>query len=111
LFYGTFKYQRVRGNFGGVVMQIKLNPENVDLMLTEGSFDILYRSENQVEAAKPINYGRIHMVLRRLNAPYRLNDNYYWIANFHFEKGLRPQRFFNSHEVQEFAEKYLLSYT
>lgn len=91
-------------------MQIKLAPENVESMLKSGEFEISQRSENQIEATKSIDYGRIHMRLKRERSQYLLQEHYHWLANIHFERGLRPQRFFDSKKVHEFAEKYVIPY-
>ena len=91
-------------------MQVKLSPENVELMLQSGEFEVTQRSENQIEAKKPFHYGRIHMRLKREKSRYTLQDRYHWVANIHFERGLRPQRFFDTKKVHEFAEKYVIPY-
>lgn len=91
-------------------MQIKLAPENVEQMLNSGQFKISQRSENQIEATKPFDYGKIHMRLKREKSNYLLQERYHWLANIHFERGLRPQRFFDSKKVHEFAEKYVTPY-
>lgn len=91
-------------------MQIKLPPENVDLMLNEGGFEISCRSENQIEATKSYDYGKVHMILKREKSRYLLQERFHWLANFHFERGLRPQRFFDSKNVIDFAEKYVTPY-
>lgn len=91
-------------------MQLRLSPENVEPMLQKGEFEISQKSENQIEAFKPFDYGRIHMRLKREKAGYFLRDNYHWVAAFHLEIGLRPKRFFDSAKVHEFAEKYIIPY-
>lgn len=91
-------------------MQVKLSPENVEPMLQQGKFKVSYRSENQIVAFKPSNYGKIHMRLRRVKSRYSLEDRFWWVGNFHFEKGLSPQCFFDSQEVQEFAKNYVFSF-
>lgn len=92
-------------------MQIRLTPENVESMLKGGEFEISQRSENQIEATKPLNYGRIHMRLKREKSRYTLEDRDHWLVNIHLERGLRPQRFFDSKQVHEFAEKYVLPHS
>jgi hypothetical protein len=91
-------------------VQVKLSPKNVEPMIKSGKFEITQRSENQIEAEKSFDYGRIHMILKREKSRYTLTDRYHWVANVHFEKGLRPQRFFDSKKVHEFAEKYVIPY-
>jgi hypothetical protein len=91
-------------------MQIRLAPENLESMLSSGQFDISQRSENQIEATKPVGYGKINMRLKRERSQYLLQEHYHWLANIHFERGLRPQRFFDSKKVHEFAEKFVIPY-
>jgi hypothetical protein len=92
-------------------MQIKLNPEKVDLMLSNGSFDILFKSENQIEAIKPYDFGKIHMRLKREKTRYSLKENYYWVANIHYELGVRPNRYFESQKVQDFVKNFVQPYS
>lgn len=91
-------------------MQTKISPENVEKMLQKGKFEVSYRTANQIEAKKPFGYGRIHMRLKREKSRYSMQERYYWLASFHFEKGLRPERFFDSENVSDFAENYVLPY-
>jgi len=91
-------------------VQVKLKPENLEPMLQSGKFEISQRSENQIEAFKPHDYGKIHMRLKREKSRYSIQERYHWIANFHFERGLRPQRFFDSKKVHTFAEKYVIPF-
>jgi hypothetical protein len=110
---GRYSENRIKNNYdfeGEEVMQIKLAPENVEPMLNSGQFKISQRSENQIEATKPFDYGKIHMRLKREKSNYLLQERYHWLANIHFERGLRPQRFFDSKKVYEFAEKYVIPY-
>lgn len=91
-------------------MQIKLASESVEKMLKRGEFEISYRSENRIEATKPLDYGRIYVRLKREASRYLIQERYHWLANIHWERGLRPQRFFDSKKVHEFAEKYIMPY-
>jgi hypothetical protein len=79
-------------------------------MLQNGKFKVSYRSENQIEAFKAFNHGRIHLRIRREKARYFIRQKYHWIANFHFEIGLRPKRYFDSPKVHEFSERYVTPY-
>jgi hypothetical protein len=92
-------------------MQLKLLPENVEPLLKKGKFKVTQKSENQIEAFKPFDHGRIHLRMKRVKTPYLLEDNYWWAATFHLEIGLRPKRFFDSPKVHEFAEKYIVPYS
>jgi hypothetical protein len=92
-------------------MQLRLSPENVEPMLQQGKFEISQKSENQIEAFKPFDYGKIHLRMKRKKAGYLLKDSYHWVAAFHLEIGLRPKRFFDSPKVHEFAKKYVIPYT
>ena len=91
-------------------MQVKLKPENLEPMLQSGNFEISQRFENQIEAFKSFDYGRIHLRMKREKSRYLLKEKYHWVVNFHFEIGLRPQRFFDSQKVHEFAKKYIRPY-
>jgi hypothetical protein len=92
-------------------MQIKMASENVEPMLKSGEFEISYRSESQIVATKPIDYGRIHMRLKLQSPRYSLQERHYWLANIHFERGLRPQRIFDSNKIKEFVDQYIRPYT
>lgn len=91
-------------------MQVKLSPKNVEPMLKSGDYEIAFQSENQIVVTKPFNYGRIHIRLKREKSRYSLQERYYWLANISFQKSLRPKRFFDSKDVHEFAEKYVIPY-
>jgi len=55
--------------------------------------------------------GRIHIRLKRNAVRYPLKERYYWLADIHFEKGLRPIHLFESREVREFVKKYVKPFT
>ena len=91
-------------------IQFKLQPEKVTEMLDKGKFKISQRSENQIGATKPLDYGRINVRLKREESKYTIKMHHHWLANIHYEHGLRPQRDFDSKKVQQFAERYLKPY-
>ena len=91
-------------------MQVRLSPEKVKPMLQNGEFEISQKSENQIEAFKAFDHGKIHLRMKREKSRYRLQENYRWVAAFHLEKGLRPKRFFDTSKIHEFAEKYIIPY-
>ncbi len=92
-------------------MQVKLDPDKVNMMLNNGSFDILFKSENQIEAIKSYDYGKIHMRLKREKSRYMLKDKYWWIVNIQYELGVRPKRYFKSEKVQEFVKNFVQPYS
>ena len=94
-----------------VFMQIKLPPKNIEKMLKNAKCEISYRSKNLIVTKKTFDYGRIYIRLKRQTVNYVLKERYYWLANIHFERGTRPQRFFDSNKVIEFVQKYVKPYT
>ena len=93
---------------GELLLQIKLSTEAVEPILEKGDFQVSARSENMIEAFKTIDSGKIHMRLKRENSKYSLKDRFYWVANFHYEHGIRPARIFESDIIRDFAEKYII---
>lgn len=89
---------------------MKLPIEAIDPMLGAGHFKVSARSENMIVAVKSFDGGKIHMRLKRENSKYSLQDHYYWVANFHYEYGIRPARIFESDTVRNFAKKYVTPY-
>ena len=92
----------------GVLLQMRLPIEAIDSMLNAGDFKVSWHSENMMEAFKAFNNGKIHMKLKRENSKYSLKDRFYWVANFHYEHGIRPARTFESDLIRDFAEKYII---
>ena len=76
-------------------------------MLENARCEVVAESEKQIVAVKRMNDGRIHIRLKRNAVRYSLKERYYWLANIHFEKGLRPTHLFESREVREFVKKYV----
>lgn len=91
-------------------MQFKLSSENVQKMLDNGKFEISQQSKGQIVVTKNLDYGRIQMRLKREESRYTIKTHHHWLANIHYEQGLRPQRDFDSKEVQKFAEEYVKPY-
>jgi len=89
-------------------LQMRLPIEAVEPMLEKGDYNVSARSENMIEAFKDFDDGKIHMKLKLENSKYSLEDHFYWVANFHYQYGIRPARIFESDIVRDFAEKYLL---
>ena len=94
----------------GMFLQFRLSEKNLEEMLKNGEFDIKQKSENLIDAKKDQNYGKIHLQMKRETSNYMLKECFYWVVNIHFEIGLRPKRFFDSPEVKNFAEKYIIPY-
>jgi len=92
------------------LLQMRLPIEAVKPMLEEGDFQVYTLSENMIEAFKSYDNGKIHMRMKRENSKYSLEDHFFWVANFHFEHGIRPARIFESDLVRDFAEKYVIPY-
>ena len=91
-------------------MQIRVTIEGVDPMLGAGHFEVSARSENMIEAFKDFDNGKIQMRLKRENSKHSLKDRFHWIANFHYEHGIRPARIFEFDTVRDFAKKYITPY-
>ena len=91
-------------------MQKRLSAESIESMLGDGHFEISARSEEMIEAFKDFDNGKIHLRIKRENSKYSLEDRFFWVANFHYEHGIRPSRIFESYTVQDFAEKYVAPY-
>lgn len=87
-----------------------MTSENVEMMLKNSEYEIFQESKQQIVATKPFNYGRIHIRLKRKSPPYLLKERYYWLADIHFEKGLRPQKIFDSNEIRQFVDKHIRPY-
>ncbi len=94
-------------------MQIRIPPESIKTMLDNAGCEISHESEKQVMAVKRMNYGRIYIRIKRQAVPYAqtLEKRYYWLADIHFEKGLRPHRLLDSKEVRDFVERYVKPFT
>jgi hypothetical protein len=88
-------------------MQIRVPHESIKVMLNNAGCEIVHASEKLIVAVKPMNAGRIHIRLKRHAVQYSLSERYYWLADIHFEKGLRPTRLFESREVRVFVERYV----
>ena len=91
-------------------MQKRLSAESIESMLGDGHFEISARSEEMIEAFKDFDNGKIHMRLKRENSKHSLKDRFHWIANFHYEHGIRPARIFEFDTVRDFAKKYITPY-
>ncbi len=94
-------------------MQIRIRPESIKTILDDAGCEISHESEKQVVAVKRVNYGRIYIRIKRQAVPYALEpeERFYWLADIHFEKGLRPHRLFDSKEVRVFIERYVNPFT
>ena len=88
-------------------MQVKVSSEAIESILENAECQISQRSEKQVVALKHMNYGNIRIRFKRKALPYLLEKRNYWLADIHFEKGLRPQRYFDSQEVKDFVKEYV----
>ncbi len=91
-------------------MQIRIPAESIKAMLDKAGCEISQESQEQIVAVKPTNNGRIHIRLKRYAARYSLKERHYWLADIHFEKGLRT-RLFESKEVREFVKKHVKPFT
>ena len=91
-------------------MQVKIFPEQLELMLQNGDFNIIHQSKNLIEATKTFDNGIVRMRMKRENQQYSLKESYHWHVGFHFERGIRPQRYFDSKKVHNFAENYVTPY-
>ncbi len=89
-------------------MQFKVMPSQVEKIISESGSTAYARGEGYIFAVKPVNDGHLRIRIKQPNEPY--NAQYYWLCCIHFEKGLRPLRFFDSEEVKQFAEKYVQPY-
>lgn len=91
-------------------MQVKIFPEQFELILQNGDFNIIHKSENLMEATKTFDNGTICIRMKRENSHYSLHDRHRWRVSFHFERGIRPQRYFDSKKVHDFAKNYITPY-
>lgn len=89
-------------------MQFKIPPKCVETIIEESESEVYARGEGYVYAVKPVNYGQLRIRIKQPSSPYSARQ--YWLCTIHFEKGLRPNRFFDSTEVNEFAEQYIKPY-
>ncbi len=86
-------------------MQAKIPSELVNPILERAGCEIIHKTERQIVAIKPIGYGTIHIRFKRHELAF--GDSCHWLADIHFERGLRPSRKFDSNEVKQFIEKYV----
>lgn len=88
-------------------MQVRIPSGSVKALLSNAGCKILRESEKQIAAVKPINDGRVVIRVKRQSARYALEERYYWLADIHFERGIRPTPFFDSREVRDFIKLYV----
>ena len=93
-----------------LLVQFKLPPENVEKMLDNGKFEVYQRSENQIAATKPLDFGKIKLRLKREQSRYSIEMHHHWLVNVHYEYGVRPQRDFDSKKVKEFSNNFVKPY-
>jgi hypothetical protein len=89
-------------------MQFKVKPSKAETIITESGSTMYARGEGYIFAVKPVNGGLLRIRIRQPSEPY--NAQHYWLCSVHFEKGLRPNRFYDSSEVIEFTEQYVRPY-
>jgi len=83
-------------------------PSKAEKIVTESGSTLYTQGEGYVFAVKPVNDGQLRIRIKQPSDPY--NAKIYWLCNIHFEKGLPPNRYFDSDEVKQFAEKYVQPY-
>jgi hypothetical protein len=86
-------------------MRLKVVPDQIDEMLKIAGCEVTVKGERLIAAIKPVNYGRLHIRLRRPNRPYEAA--YYWYCDVYFKYGLGFNRSFDSKEVRSFLETYI----
>jgi hypothetical protein len=89
-------------------MQFKILPKHVETIIEAMESKVYARGEGYIHAVKPVNYGQLRIRIKQPSSPY--SAQLYWLCTIHFEKGLRPNRFFDCTEVNEFAEQYIRPY-
>jgi hypothetical protein len=90
-------------------MQFKIHPMHVKTIIEDSGSSVSSKSERYVFAGKPTNNGVLRIRMKQPRDPY--NAQHYWLCTVHFERGLRPNRYFNSAEVKKFAEQYIQPYS
>jgi hypothetical protein len=80
----------------------------VKTIIEDSRSSIYARGEKYVFAVKPINNGILRIRIKQPRDPYRAQ--HYWFCTIHFERGLRPNKYFDAAEVKEFAEQYIQPY-
>ncbi|MGD8545762.1 MAG: hypothetical protein PVH12_06255 [Candidatus Bathyarchaeota archaeon] len=88
-------------------MQVKVSLGEIESIIKNSECKISHRSENHVVAFKRMNNGAIHIRFKQKTKPYLLEERSYWLADIHFEKGLRPKCYFDSPEVKDFVKEYV----